>query len=186
MNAQIKMILMALLLAGIATTGCSQEPKSANGNVMKIQVASDAFADGQPIPAKYTGDGADVSPPLTWSKTPAGTKSLALICDDPDAPAGTWVHWVMYNMPAIEDVLAENISKTGTLEDGREQGKNSFGKIGYNGPAPPPGKTHRYFFKIYALDARLDLPDGATKKDLLKAMDGHVLGEGQLMGTYRR
>jgi Raf kinase inhibitor-like YbhB/YbcL family protein len=186
MNTRIHFPFAVSLLCCFVTAGCSQEPKSATGDTVKIQLTSTAFADGQPIPAKYTGDGRNVSPPLAWTNIPPGAKSFALIADDPDAPSGDWTHWVMYNMPSIEVVLSENIAKTETLDDGRKQGKNSFGNIGYDGPAPPRGKAHRYFFKLFALDAMLDLKSGATKADLLKAMDGHVLGEGRLMGTFQR
>jgi Raf kinase inhibitor-like YbhB/YbcL family protein len=189
MSAQIKLIFTAMLLAGLVTAGCSQEPKPAKGHVMKIQLTSAAFAYGQPIPVKYTGDALDISPPLTWipqGGTPAGTKSFALIADDPDAPTGTWTHWVLYDLPPTATALAEDTLKVPQLRNGAKQGLNDSKKTGYGGPAPPPGKTHRYFFKLYALDAMTGLAPGAAKKDLLKAMDGHVLGEGRLMGTYQR
>jgi Raf kinase inhibitor-like YbhB/YbcL family protein len=186
MSAQFKMIFTALLLAGLVTAGCSQEPKSAKGHVMKIQLTSAAFANGQPIPAKYTGDALDISPPLAWTNKPPGTKSFALIADDPDAPAGDWTHWVIYDLPPTATALAEDTLKTPQLRNGAKQGVNDFKKTGYNGPAPPPGKAHRYFFKLYALDTMTGLAPGAAKKNLLKAMDGHVLGEGRLMGTYQR
>jgi Raf kinase inhibitor-like YbhB/YbcL family protein len=153
---------------------------------MSIEVHSSAFQPGALIPKQYTGDGADKSPPLRWSDPPAGTKSLALICDDPDAPRGTWVHWVLFNLPAEARELAEGMPTTETLSNGARQGKNDFGKIGYGGPAPPKGKPHRYFFKLYALDTALDLRPGATKAQLLEAMKGHILAEEQLMGTYAR
>lgn len=153
---------------------------------MNIQLTSTAFADGLPIPTKYTCDGSDISPPLAWANAPANVKSYTLIADDPDAPVGTWVHWVIYNLPPSATALAENTPKSDSLPDGAKQGVNDFRKTGYGGPCPPPGKAHRYFFKLYALDTTLDLPSGATKKDLLKAMEGHVLAQGQLMGTYQR
>jgi len=153
---------------------------------MNIQITSTAFAEGRPIPAQYTCAGPDVSPPLTWSNAPVGAKSFALITDDPDAPMGTWVHWVVYNLPSTATSLAEDTPPLPELSGGARQGVNDFGKIGYGGPCPPPGKPHRYFFKIYALDALLDLKPGATKKELLKAMNNHVLAEGQLMGTCQR
>ena len=186
MSAQIKMVFTAMLLVGLVTAGCSQEPKSATGHVMKIQITSTAFADGQPIPVKYTADSLDISPPLAWTNGPAGTKSFALFVDDPDAPAGTWVHWVIYDMPPTTAKLAEDQFKLAQFKSGAKQGLNDFKKTGYNGPAPPPGKAHRYYFKLYALNAMTGLAPGATKADLLKAMDGHVLGEGKLMGTYQR
>jgi Raf kinase inhibitor-like YbhB/YbcL family protein len=151
---------------------------------MSIELTSAAFQPGATIPKQYTGDGADHSPPLRWSEPPAGTKSLALICDDPDAPRGTWVHWVLFNLPGQTRELAEGVPMTETLGNGAEQGKNDFGKIGYGGPAPPKGKPHRYFFKLYALDGSVDLPAGATKAQLVEAMKGHILAEGQLMGHY--
>ena len=153
---------------------------------MNIQITSAAFAEAQPIPNQYTCAGPDVSPPLAWSGAPAGTKSFALIADDPDAPVGTWVHWVIYSLPPTATSLAESTPPSRELPDGSKQGINDFGNIGYGGPCPPPGKPHRYFFKIYALDAALNLKSGATKKELLRTMEGHVLGEGQLMGTYQR
>jgi len=186
MTATIKMVFTTLLLAGLVTVGCSQEPKSATGHVVKIQLTSAAFADGQPIPVKYTGDALDISPPLAWTNAPAGTKSFALITDDPDAPAGTWTHWVIYDLPPTATALPEDTLKVAQLRNGAKQGLNSSKKTGYSGPMPPPGKAHRYYFKLYALDKLTGLASGATKADLLKAMDGHVLGEGQLMGTYQR
>jgi hypothetical protein len=186
MSAQMKMIFTAVLLAGLVTAGCSQEPKSATGHVAKIQLTSAAFADGQPIPVKYTGDALDISPPLAWTNPPAGTKCFALIADDSDAPSGTWTHWVIYDLPPTVTALAEDQFKTQQLRNGAKQGLNDFKKTGYNGPSPPPGKAHRYFFKLYALDAMTGLAPGATKADLLKTMNGHVLGEGRLTGTYQR
>jgi Raf kinase inhibitor-like YbhB/YbcL family protein len=186
MNAQPKMVFTAMLLAGMITAGCSQEPKSATGHVMKIKLASAAFADGQPIPVKYTGDALDISPPLAWTNAPAGTKSFALIADDPDAPVGTWTHWLIYDLPPNTTALAEDMLKVPQLRNGAKQGLNDSKKTGYGGPMPPPGKAHRYYFKLYALDAMTGLAPGAAKTNLLKAMDGHVLGEGKLMGTYQR
>jgi Raf kinase inhibitor-like YbhB/YbcL family protein len=186
MSAQMKMVFTALLLAGLVTGGCSQEPKSATGHVVKIQLTSAAFADGQPIPVKYTADALDISPPLAWANAPAGTKSFALIADDRDAPAGDWTHWVIYDLPPTAAALAEDTLKVPQLPNGAKQGLNDFKKPGYNGPAPPPGKAHRYIFKLYALDAMTGLAPAVAKTNLLKAMDGHVLGEGQLKGTYQR
>ncbi|MFB0525525.1 MAG: YbhB/YbcL family Raf kinase inhibitor-like protein [Phycisphaerae bacterium] len=152
---------------------------------MEIKIGSPAFEEGGMIPAKYTCDGADVSPPLKWEAVPEGTKSVALISDDPDAPMGTWVHWVIFGLPADARELAENIPHDKTLPNGAKQGTSDFGRIGYGGPCPPSG-THRYFFKIYALDTELDLEAGARKRDLLRAMESHILAEGQLMGKYKR
>jgi Raf kinase inhibitor-like YbhB/YbcL family protein len=148
-------------------------------------VTSSAFENGKPIPARYTCDGEDISPPLRWSGLPQGAKSIALIADDPDAPMGTWVHWVLWNLPPIAE-LQEAVPTTASLPSGAKQGISDFKRPGYGGPCPPRGGPHRYYFKLYALDAALDLPAGAKKSDLEKAMRGHILAEGQLMGTYRR
>jgi Raf kinase inhibitor-like YbhB/YbcL family protein len=137
------------------------------------------------IPAEYTCDGQDISPPLNWKNLPPGTKSLTLICDDPDAPVGIWVHWVVFNIPPEESGLAENVRPERELNNGMRQGNNDWRKIGYGGPCPPGG-THRYFFKLYALDTELDLEPGATDKAVLKAMKGHILAEAQLTGKYKR
>ena len=154
---------------------------------MPFILTTTAFKDGAPIPGKYTCDGVDVSPPLAWSGAPAGTRSFALIADDPDAPGGTWVHWVLYNLPAEVSELPENIAKVESLDlGGARQGRTDFRRPGYGGPCPPPGPAHRYFFKLYALDTRLELKAGAQKKDVEAAMQGHVLGSAQLMGTYAR
>ena len=152
---------------------------------MEIKVTSTAFDDGGLIPAKYTCDGADISPPLQWEAVPEGARSIALICDDPDAPVGTFVHWVLFNLPAETRELAENIPPDRTLPNGAKQGTSDFGRIGYGGPCPPSG-THRYFFKIYALDTQIDLADGADKSQLLRAMEAHILAQGQLIGKYKR
>ena len=152
---------------------------------MDIKIKSSAFEEGALIPPKYTCDGDDVSPPLQWENVPEGTKSIALISDDPDAPMGTWVHWVLFNLPADTTELPENIPPDENLPNGARQGTNDFRRIGYGGPCPPGGK-HRYFFKIYALDNLPDLQAGASKSDLLKAMQGHIIGEGQIIGRYKR
>jgi Raf kinase inhibitor-like YbhB/YbcL family protein len=135
---------------------------------------------------RHTCDGADVSPPLEWSAAPPATRTFALICDDPDAPGKTWVHWVLFNLPANTNRLIENVAKADLLEGGARQGTTDFGRVGYGGPCPPPGKPHRYFFRLYALDRPLDLPPGAGKAELERAMKGHVLAEAQVMGTYGR
>jgi len=153
---------------------------------MQIQVTSPAFKEGQPIPVKHTCDSQDVSPPLKWIGVPSGTQSLALIADDPDAPMGTWVHWVLYGLSPTLTELPENVDKSQHVLGGARQGITDFKRLGYGGPCPPPGKPHRYYFKLYALDTEIDLPPGATKKQLLEAMEGHILAQGQLMGTYQR
>jgi len=148
---------------------------------MAISITSTAFKEGKMIPKKYTCDGTNVSPQLAWSGIPANARSIALICDDPDAPSGTWVHWVVFNMPAA----TKEISEAGGLPAGAQQGINDFKRIDYGGPCPPSG-THRYYFKIYAVDMTLNLKEGATKADLLSAMQGHILAQGQIMGKYQR
>ena len=143
-------------------------------------------ATGQTIPTKYTCEGADISPPLQWSGVPAGVKGLALICDDPDVSVGTWVHWILYDLPITAPDLAENVPALERLPSGAKQGVNDFKRVGCGGPCPPPGKPHRYCFKLYALDAALLLKPRATKQGLLRAMDGHILAEARLGGTYQR
>jgi len=153
---------------------------------MTLELTSTAFQAGKTIPEEYTGDGRNASPPLKWRNPPAGTRSLALICEDPDAPRGIFTHWVVFNLPAESRELSEGLPAEVTLPDGTAQGVNEFGKVGYAGPSPPPGKPHRYFFKLYALDTPLALQPGATKAQLLTAMKDHVLGEAQFMGMYAR
>lgn len=155
------------------------------GTGMNLKLTSSAFQEGAMIPSKYTCDGDNVSPPLEWSGVPDTAKSLALICDDPDAPVGIWVHWVYYNIPARTRMLKEGIQRARILEDGSMQGVNDSRKTGYDGPCPPGG-THRYYFKLYALDSSIKLGPDAVKADLVKAMNGHILAEGQLMGRYQR
>ena len=159
--------------------------KTRGGANMAITITSAAFTEGGMIPREYTCDGRDVSPALAWTGAPEGTKSLAIICDDPDAPMGTWVHWVLFNIPATADELPQNIPPDKLLEDGARHGINDFRKFGYGGPCPPGG-THRYYFKLYALDAELTQEPGITKAELLRTMEGHILAEGQLMGRYKR
>ena len=187
MNARLNVLFATTVLGCLVTAGGADKlnPKK----VMNLQITSTAFSEGQPIPAKYSCEGSDISPPLQWiplGGTPANTKSFALIMDDPDAPVGTWVHWVLYDLPPDTTELPEDVAKTQVIPGGAKQGLNTWPRLGYGGPCPPPGKPHRYFFKLYALDAMLDLKPILTKKDLLKAMEGHVLAEGQLMGTYQR
>ena len=153
---------------------------------MSFEISSTAFPDGGMIPKKFTCDGADVSPPLSWTPAPAGTQSFALIMDDPDAPAGTWVHWVIYNLPADTSELPEGVEKQKQLASRAIQGRNDFRRIGYGGPCPPPGKPHRYSFKLYALDTELNLKTEATKPELERALKSHILGETELMGRYGR
>jgi hypothetical protein len=184
MNARLNVLFAAAVLGCLVTAGGADTLNPQK--IMNLQITSTTFAEGQPIPQKYTCQGSDISPSLAWTNTPANTKSFALIADDPDAPVGTWVHWVLYDLPANATGLPENVAKTQTISNGAKQGMNTWPRLGYGGPCPPPGKPHRYFFKLYALDTMLGLKPGLTKKDLLKAMEGHVLAEGQLMGTYQR
>lgn len=172
-----------LLAVAISITACQPQPSELPGEegaAMSIKVSSEAFAAEEMIPKKYTCDGDDLSPPLSWSGVPETTLSLALIADDPDAPAGTWVHWVLYNLPPELTSLPQGVQAIGV------EGINGFRRSGYGGPCPPRGTTHRYFFKLYGLDTQLDLSPGASKAQVEKAMDGHTLAQGQLMGKYRR
>jgi Raf kinase inhibitor-like YbhB/YbcL family protein len=153
---------------------------------MGFNLTTPAFQPNQPIPRKYTCDGGDCSLPLSWSDPPAGTKSFALIVDDPDAPAGTWVHWVLYEIPPNTKDLPEGLPGTERVANGAVQGKNDFGKLGYGGPCPPRGPTHHYHFKLYALADQIRLKPRATKAQLLEAMRGHILGQVELVGTYKR
>ena len=153
---------------------------------MALELTSTAFQHGETIHEQYTADGRNASPPLNWSEPPAGTRSLALVCEDPDAPRGTFTHWVVFNLPADSRELSESVSNESSLPTGTAQGTNDFGKVGYGGPSPPAGKPHRYVFKLFELDRPLDLQPGATKDQLLAAARGHVLGEAELMGTYGR
>jgi Raf kinase inhibitor-like YbhB/YbcL family protein len=151
-----------------------------------MELNSSAFQNGAEIPRKHTCDANDVSPALSWDKAPPGARAFALIADDPDAPGGTWVHWVIYDLPADTKELAEGIAAMETLANGAKQGLNDFRKVGYGGPCPPPGLAHRYFFRLYALDAPTNLKPRATKQQLLDAIKGHVSGEAELMGKYKR
>lgn len=171
-----------------ASSGLAQakQPQTSAKAAMTMELHSTAFAADQPIPARHSCDGANVSPALQWTGAPPGTQTFALICDDPDAPFGTWVHWVVWNLPATVTLLEEAQPQDARLTGGGEQGTNDFKKTGYGGPCPPGSKPHRYFFKLYALDTALTLKSGARKKELLRAMDGHVLAETSLMGTYQR
>ncbi len=152
---------------------------------MALTVSTKSFTPGGEIPRKYTCEGEDLSPELSWGEPPKGTQGFALIADDPDAPSGTFTHWVLYGLPPETRQLPEGAAK-GQLPSGAAQGRNGFGNTGYGGPCPPPGKPHRYFFKLYAVDAKLDLKPGATKQQLEQAIKGHVLAQGELMGTFKR
>ena len=175
-------LILVLLFYG---TGCAG-PSRAGGTAMKFELKSTAFVHEGEIPKKHTCDGPDVSPPLAWSEATSGTRSFALIVDDPDAPVGTWVHWVLYDLPPTTNSLSEGFAKDPELKDGSRQGKNDFGKIGYGGPCPPRGPAHRYYFRMYALDTKLNLRPGVSRAEVDKAMKGHVLSQAELMGRYRR
>jgi Raf kinase inhibitor-like YbhB/YbcL family protein len=176
-----------LILAALSACGGTQpEPQTESGTGVTLQLKSSAFQDQGTIPQRFTCDGEDVSPPLSWSEPPAGTQSLVLILDDPDAPGRTWDHWLLFNMPATLRSLPEGVPADGAVAGIGTHGTNSGNHLGYGGPCPPKGTTHRYFFKLYALDTTLDLKAGAGKGEIEKAMKGHVLAEAQLMGRYGR
>jgi len=183
-------VIMLISACAPAATETPNQPVTdplAMEDATSIDLTSTAFAQGQAIPAKYTcvGDAAsslkDVSPPLTWGEPPADTQSFALIMDDPDAPNGTWDHWILFNIPASTRELPESMP----VNSGFPGGNNSWGRTGYGGPCPPSG-THRYFFRLYALDEMLAISPGATKGELEKAMVGHILAQGELMGTFTK
>jgi hypothetical protein len=153
---------------------------------MTLKLEASAFKPGSDIPEQFTCDGSDISPALTWSTPPEGTRSFALVMEDPDAPGRTWVHWVLYDLPGTERGLQANVAPTGDLPSGARQGRNDFKKIGYGGPCPPAGPAHRYYFKLYALDDTLGLRSGATRRELDRAMRGHIVARAELMGRYRR
>lgn len=178
---RVKKFFAVSIFALIAATAVWAADKPA-----RVEIKSPAFENGAEIPRRHTCDGGDVSPALSWSGAPNGTKAFALVADDPDAPGGTWVHWVIYDLPANAKELAEGVAATETAAGGAKQGVNDFRKIGYGGPCPPPGAPHRYFFRLYALDAATNLKPRATKQQLLDAIKGHVLAEGELIGKYHR
>lgn len=186
---------LVLVLASCAPDGGSRpEPSDPNGTTpleeaaMSFTLTSPAFEPGDPIPVRHTCDGEDVSPALRWEGPPDETASFALVVEDPDAPRGTFVHWVLYELPGHARELPEDVGPSPRLENLGEaaQGKNDFGAIGYRGPCPPRGAPHRYFFRLYALDARLGLDPGAARLAVDQTMAGHVIGTAELMGTYRR
>ncbi len=183
----LPLILSFALVQMTCQAQSQQQPSNTQeGKSMAFRLSSPAFAHEATIPVKYTCDGPDVSPPLKWDGLPDGTQSLVLICDDPDAPMGTWVHWVMYNIPTSVTELPEGVPTEPTVLNGIVQGINDFKRIGYGGPCPPAGKPHRYFFKLYAVDIPTNWESGLTKAAVLKKIEGHILGEAQLMGRYQR
>jgi Raf kinase inhibitor-like YbhB/YbcL family protein len=153
---------------------------------MSFSISSASFQNGKDIPKKFTCDGEDVSPALSWTDAPSGSNSFALIADDPDAPRGTWTHWVLFDLPSTTTSLPEAVPKIGDVTAGGRQGVNDFSRIGYGGPCPPPGKPHRYFFKLYALDSKLNLKAGVSKQEVEQAMQDHILIKAELMGKYGR
>jgi len=180
-----KTLYLLLLLTLLFVYPGLDESRAQMKGVKKMEIKSVAFKHGARIPSKHTCDGMDVSPPLEWANAPAGTKNFALICDDPDAPMGTWVHWVIYDIPASTMNLPEKVPPLKELNNGAKQGMSDFRTIGYGGPCPPSGE-HRYFFKLYALDGPTGLKPGAAKSQLVESMKGHILGEAELMGKYKR
>jgi len=187
MLPKLRSFLLACFAVATCLLGalsCSTHPRQTAP--LTLQLTSPDFSSGGDIPKQFACEGNDVSPALQWKEPPPGTQSFALIVDDPDAPAGTWVHWVLYDLPPTQRSLPQNFAKTEQSPDGTRQGDNDFRKIGYNGPCPPPGNPHRYFFKLYALNITLNLKPGATKKDLERAMQGHILARGEYTGRYSR
>lgn len=181
-------VLGVTLALALASCQPAREPfpEPVGEGPMTIRITSPVFAPGGDMPVRFTCDAEDFSPPLEWTGVPAEAKSLALICDDPDAPSGDWVHWVIYGLPPSSTGLPEGVPATAEAVENARQGTNDFRRTGYGGPCPPPGKPHRYYFRLYALDVAPDLEPGATKRDLLRAMEGHVLAHGELMGRYER
>lgn len=174
------------LQEGLRAAGRDSSSSAKGAGPAAFELKTRAFKPGGEIPKKYTCDGPEVSPPLTWGDPAGKIQSFALIADDPDAPMGTWVHWVAYDLPATTRQLPEGISPEGEIAGGGRQGTNDFGKLGYGGPCPPPGKPHRYFFKLYGLDTKLGLKVGATKSEVEKVMEGHILARAELLGRYHR
>ncbi|MBX9693793.1 MAG: YbhB/YbcL family Raf kinase inhibitor-like protein [Cyanobacteria bacterium] len=179
-------IVSCLALSSTIAQAAPTVSKKDSKGAAQLSVKSTAFTEGSIIPNKFTGDGQDVSPPLTWSDPPASAKSIALTVEDPDAPAGTWFHWIIFNIPPSERQLSQGIEKAPKLKGGITQGSNDFRKLGYNGPAPPKGSTHHYQFKLVALDSPLTLQPGCTKTEFYGAIKGHVLARGTLTGLYSR
>src|SRR5579871_1978543 len=180
----LKQLLIILLILSGGCNMKAQQQKSPQDTAemtatAALSVSSSAFQNGQPVPQKYSCDGENISPALSWSAPPKGTQSFALVCEDPDAPHGTFIHWVMYNIPAGEHGLAENIQKTNALPNGTRQGKNGAGQMGYTGPCPPPGKLHHYHFKLFALDTKCNIPGDPDRDQLMSAIQGHILGQGE-------
>lgn len=187
----MKPFLTYLVLIGTVVGASSQgqaapAPLTKGATNISFTLTAKAFQHQTAIPVRFTGEGTNVSPALAWSNAPAQTASFVLICDDPDTSAGTWVHWVLYDIPGDMTSLREGIQKEPLVLGTAKQGKNDANKIGYHGPMPPPGNVHRYFFKLYALNIVTDKPAGLTKAQVLKAMEGHIIGTAEMYGTYKR
>ena len=180
------LIKLAALLVLITAAAVAQQSGGKNNSSTGFTLTSTAFKSGTAIPTQYSCKGADISPALEWTGAPAGTAAFALVVDDPDAPSGTFVHWVIWNLPPNTNSLKENIGHAAQLGDGSRQGRNGFGKTGYNGPCPPQGQTHHYFFRLYALNERLDLASGAGRSAVDAAMKSHVLAQTEYMGTFHK
>lgn len=182
MKNSVRLCLAFLMLLAISIPALAK----ASSEAEKLTVSSKAFTEGSTIPKEFTADGNDVSPGITWSEVPKGTKSLAITCEDPDAPAGTWFHWIVYDIPPTTTRMKQGVVKRPDLPEGIKQGTNDFGKSGYNGPSPPKGPVHHYHFKVFALDSKLSLKAGADKRAFYSAIKGKVLGQGMLTGLYQR
>jgi len=184
---RVTLWMMLLTMIAVAAVSCTPgEPELPDEGEMTLSLSSLVFQEGENIPIKYTCDGQDISPPFTWSEPPPETQSFAFIMDDPDAPGGVFTHWLLFNLPSDSRELPEAVPPDNELASGALQGKNSYGEIGYGGPCPPPGAAHHYRFTIYALDQSLDLMAGASRKQVIDAITGHILARGQLIGMYQR
>lgn len=186
-SKQVVILLAVLVVFLLTVAACAREAPAPQKEVeMTLSLSSTAFKEGDKIPVKYTCDGQDISPPLVWGQPPQKTQAFALIADDPDAPGGVFTHWILFNIPGNVRQIEEGIPAQEQLQNGALHGKNDFGRIGYGGPCPPRGPAHRYRFTVYALDKLLDLKPGASKKQLLDAIKGHILAQGELVGIYQR
>jgi len=184
---RVALWMMLLTIIAVGAVSCTpSEPELPDEGEMTLSLSSPVFQEGEDISITYTCDGQDISPPLTWGEPPSETQSFALIMDDPDATGGVFTHWLLFNLPADNRELPEAVPLDNELANGALQGKNSFGKIGYGSPCPPPGPAHHYRFTIYALDQPLDLMAGASRKQVIDAITGHILARGQLIGMYQR
>ncbi len=181
-----RIVVRAAVLTGCLALAPGWGSGSQGPATAALRVRSADFPSGGDIPPRFTCDGGDVSPALDWGEPPKATQSFVLIADDPDAPGGTWVHWVLFDVPAGTRTLGREVPRDGQLANGARQGRNDFGRIGYGGPCPPAGQRHRYLFRLFALDTRLGLRPGATRSEIDRAAQGHVLARGEWMGRYAR